>query len=285
MPTVTKQKPTKRSPKRQQGTGIAAAIKPMDEGLERGLKINLYGASGTGKTTLWATFPGRILVALCSGGRMPGELLSVNTPEYRNKIDKVEVTSSSQVTEVAKYCNSNPDAYQTLVLDNATGLQDLVLKEILGLEEIPVQKEWGLATQQDYGQVAIQMKERLREMLNFQGNVVIIAQERAFNVEEDVAQLMPYVASALMPSIVGWLNPAVDYLCQTFKRKKVVNKQVKVKNKTINKQVTTNEIEYCLRTGPDDVYMTKFRKPKTSSPLPPVIIDPTYDKLIKLIKG
>jgi hypothetical protein len=55
------------------------------------------------------------------------------------------------------------------------------------------------------------------------------------------------------------------------------------------KEVTTrekvpNEHEYCLRTAVDGVYMTKFRAVK-GRPVPPVIVDPSYEKIMQVIRG
>jgi hypothetical protein len=111
--------------------------------------------------------------------------------------------------------------------------------------------------------------------------VVLVAQEREFNVDSDSDLVMPYVASAMTPSCVGWLNPAVDYIAQTRIRPKMVEKQI---TKGVKKWVATDEAEYTLRTGPSNVYTTKFRVPKGTK-LPKEIIDPTYDKIMEIIKG
>ena len=42
--------------------------------------------------------------------------------------------------------------------------------------------------------------------------------------------------------------------------------------------------EYRLRVGPHTYYTTKIRKPKTA-PIPDYIIDPSYDKIIEIMKG
>src|SRR5690606_36224704 len=126
------------------------------------------------------------------------------------------------------YLKENEEEYKTVVLDHVTGFQDLVQKEILGLEEIPVVKNWGLATQQDYGQCVTQCKELLRALLSLNQNVVVIAQEREFNVDSDDKLLKPFVASGLTPSLLGWLNTAVDYICQTYIRPKFkIKKSIK----------------------------------------------------------
>lgn len=246
-----------------------------------GIKINLYGRSGTGKTTLWATFPKPILALVCSGGKHPGELRSVNTPAYRKVITPLAITKSTDIHDLLE--QDRPSEFATVVLEHASGLQDLVLKEILNLDELPAQSSWGLATQGDWGQCALQMKEILRALLSLPNHIVIVAQERDFNSDTTNDVLMPYVASALSPSVVGWLNPACDYICQTFIRKRMETKTVKIGAKT--KQVTRpgKGVEYCLRTAPDDVYTTKFRIPRGGIVLPEVIVDPTFEKINRLI--
>jgi hypothetical protein len=247
---------------------------------EEGVKLNIYGMSGSGKTTFWSTFPKPILAIICSG---KGELRSLSL-ETRKVVEAVELENSDEVTDLVEYLKDDGSKFKTVVFDHLTRFQDLILKEVVGLDEIPEQSSWGLATQEQYGQVTMQAKERLRGLLNLKQNVILIAQQREFNVDQKSDALMPYVASALSPSLVGWLNPAVDYICQTYLAPKMV-----VKTKTVGgKPVTIRErgegVDFCLRTAPNEVYTTKFRIPKGSK-LPDRIVNPTYEKFIKLVRG
>lgn len=291
MPPAPKKLLPKITPKLTPTSSVLDRIKPISFDHNEGIKILLYGKSATGKTTLWATFPGPILSIICSGGNKSGELRSVNTPEYRQKIKPVELYNSGELLTLADWLkNDGGDQFSTVVLDHASGLQDMVLREILGLEEIPVQKYWGLATQQQYGQCALRFKELIRPLLSFSGNVVIVAQERENNVENADASelLMPSVGAGLSPSIAGWLNTAVDYICNTFLRQQTTLKKTSIGKgstaKTIETKVMTDRVEYCLRTGANAVYTTKFRLPK-GVPLPDVIVDPDYSKIMALING
>lgn len=276
MPKPIKQSPIKKKTAPRSVVDRIGPVRVHDEGI----KINLYGRSGTGKTTLWSSFPGDILAIVCSGR---GELLSLS-PESMKKVETVELTKSEEVRDLAEYLKTDGEKYNTVVLDHMTMFQDLILKEILGLDEIPEQKSWGLATQQEYGQCAIQFKENIRMLLNLRQNVVLVAQEREFNTDDSKEILAPYVASALSPSIVGWVNPAVDYICQTFIQQETVIKKKKVGEKTITIREKGTGVQYCLRTAPNPVFTTKFRLPKGRE-LPDYIVDPSYQKLIKLIKG
>ena len=247
------------------------------------MRVLLYGASGTGKTTLWATFPGPILCLLCSGGDKPGELRSIDTPEYREKIHPRVLTSSSLEGSL-----SEAGAYATVVLDHASGFSDMVLSEIIG-KPVPAQKSWGLASQQQYGQLAMICKESFRRLLGLPCNVVIVAQERTFGGKDDGMDpdlMRPTVGAALTPSLTGWLNPACDYVLQTYKRPVMLRKEtVAVKGQP---PIVTHErgkgVEYCLRTEPHDIFMTKFRIPKGHY-LPECIVDPTWEKIQSVIRG
>lgn len=297
MPKIAKQTPDGRA--RGPTTGNPPAhrsvldrIAPIGFDAEDGIKILLYGRSGTGKTTLSSTFPKPILWVICSGGDKPGELRSIDTADNRKQISQVVLQHSKEMLEIAEHIDSSyretTAGFSTVVLDHASGLQDLVLKEILGLEELPAQKTWGLASQQQYGQCTLQCKELLRALLGLHCNVVIVAQEREFNTETGSELITPTVGAGLTPSLTGWLNTAVDYICQTFLRQEEIDKTTTIGQGKAAKQVTTKvktrNVQYCLRTSPDPVYTTKFRVPKGSE-LPEVIVDPDYEKLMAIISG
>lgn len=253
-----------------------------------GIKLLLYGKSGTGKTTFWATFPKPILAIVCSGGKKPGELRSIDTPEYRKTVSQVTLKNSGEIRELLQVASN----YGTVVLDHASGLQDMILAEILGLNELPAQLGWGTASREQYGRCALQCKEMFRALISLSINVVIVAQERVFGGSEESdssgeSVIAPTIGAGLIPSVTGWLNPACDYVCQTFLRAKMEVKKTTIgegkQSRSIETKQRTGKVEYCLRTGPDETVMTKFRLPKGHE-LPQCIVDPDYDKLIELIQ-
>lgn len=284
MPTVKKETP--KGPARGKKTSFEDRIQSLDANLQdRGVKLNVYGPSGSGKTTFAATFPKPILWLVASGGKEPGELISINTAAYRKTIKTFMLQHSNEIDEAIQFMNQPDCPYKTLVLDHSTGLQDMIMVELLGLAEAPVQLSWGFATREQWGAIGIQVKERLRALLSLKQNVVIIAQQREFNTEGDSSVMMPFVASALSPSVVGWLQPAVDYICQTYKKQRTRIVKNVVAGKTVEQKQTVPGADFVLRVGPDPVYTTKIRSPKGSQDLPDVIIDPTYDKLMEIING
>jgi len=260
-------------------------IAPINFGENDGIKLNLYGRSGTGKTTLWATFPKPILAVLASESKTSGELRSINTSEYRKTIKQVVLEDCDEIEEICAHVKEAN--YATLVLDHATGLQHKVLAEVLGIDKVPEQLTWGLATQSQYGQVGVRMKTYLRALLDVEINVVIVAQQREFLTEGDEGAseiLAPYVASALSPSTCAWLNSSCDYIAQTYIREETLEKKIKMGKKTRIRKVRTGSVQFCLRAAPHAVYTTKFRRPKGGT-YPDVIVDPDYDKIMQVVKG
>ncbi len=290
MPTISRQAATQRPGTPTRKASILDRLEGIEFSQEEGIQLLLYGRSGTGKTTIWSTFPAPILAIVCSGGKRPGELRSIDTPENRDRIKQIKVKHSDDVKEVLQALKADPGRFKTVVLDHASGLQDRILAEILNLEELPPQKSWGMARKQDYGQCGLQCKELMRSLLSLPGtNSVIVAHEKDFSNDDatDDGVAVPFVAAGMMPSIVAWLNGSVDYICQTYIRQKESVKLVKSPGSKEPVEIRTKlkgQVEFCLRTAPDAVYMTKFRMPMERRHLIPAsIVDPNYDKLMQII--
>lgn len=294
MPTIKKQ--VGGAPKKvvKKGTTVVAK-KPKEASVwdmiedvtleEGGLKVSIYGRSGTGKTRLMATFPKPMLII--------GSERGFKSIHNVTGLQKIVLRSSDQLVDlIAGLREQRPskfgEPFASVGLDTATMLQDLVLKEILGLDELPEQKSWGMATQQDYGVCSAQVKEYLRHLLDLADNtdmhVAISAQERNFNEGKAGEVLDPSMGPALTPALTSWLNPACDYIVETFIREQYGEITTKVAGKSVTQRKKTGKVEFCIRTAPDPIYTTKFRV-GVGCPLPSVIIDPTFDKIMKVIKG
>jgi hypothetical protein len=290
MPPVVKKQVRRGGQNAPSLPGVLDRIVPMGFDDDDGIKVLVYGRSGTGKTSLWATFPGPILSIICSGGDKPGELRSVDTPANREKIHKVVLSHSNEMSTLAQYM-AHPEAsgFKTVVIDHLSALQDKMLAELLGIEKVPEQKSWGLASQQTWGQLAAAIKEYMRAFLSLPINVVMVAQERVFSAKEgsetyaeDV--IKPFVGPNLSPMTAQWLCPAVDNIVQTFIRQRTTVTKMQVgKNQVDRIEAVKGQVDYCLRIGPHEAFWTKVRSPGRN--LPPEIIDPDYDKLSEIIRG
>ena len=278
MPIAKKQGATGAKPK--------SALKSAWD-FDAGLKINVYGRSGTGKTRLWSTFPDPILAGICSASVHSGELRSIQTPENRHRIDARIIQTADDARVFLDEAKAG--SWKTVVLDHVTGLQDFLLKEVLGVDELPAQMGWGVASQEQWGKAILRSKEILRHFLNLPCNVVLIGQERNFgegaSTEEGGEQIVPYVATDCSPSLARWIGPACDYVVRTFVRPMTKETVSTIGGKEIRtRKPVKGQFEFCLGTGPDAVYLTKFRVP-TGRVLPDDIVDPSYDRIMEVVEG
>lgn len=241
----------------------------------------LYGRSSTGKTTLAMSWPGKILLL---DVRDRGTDSVSDVPPKKGVGYKINDWEDFEM--VYYFIKKNPNKYKTIVIDTMSQLQQLCVKKVLEDQGKSTKDagNWGSMRKQDWGQVASIMKEWIinyRDLVDLGIEVVFIAQDRTFNIDEEEASdssLAPEIGPAMSPSISKHLNAAVNIIGNTFIREKLRIKEVNGKKKEIP------EMQYCLRIGPNATYITKARKPK-GIPLPSVIVDPDYDKIINIIKG
>jgi len=186
------------------------------------------------------------------------------------------------------YKNRKKKEYRTVIIDTVTGAQEMKVRDVIEDKDIGDKNpgEWGTLTKQDWGKVASGMKnmiDNFRYLCDYGIEVVFLAQERVFNVDEDSDpefQIDPEVGPRMMPSVMAHLNASVHVVGNCYIRETV--KEVKVKGKRRPKKVS--EIQYCLRIGPNPVYTTKVRKPRKIK-LPELIVDPSFEKIRAIIKG
>lgn len=300
MPVVNRQQPPKTTPvkppskttKPQTQTSksddaslnVVDRIRDLSFNDNDGIKLMVYGKSGTGKTTFWSTFPGPILAVLCSGGFKPGELRSLDTPEMRAKVKTVTLHKSEELRTLVGYVAANPGRFKTVVLDHVSGFQDLTMREILGLEKMPAQLSWGVAEQQDWQQSTSICKESIRDMLNLDQHVVIVGQEMTKEPKDKDSEVVGLTVSvAATPALAGWLAPSVDYTVQALIRPVIEKVVTEIGDEKVVTEQRGKGVEFCLRTERHDVFITKFRLPK-KYPVPDFIVDPTFDKIYNLIK-
>jgi hypothetical protein len=229
----------------------------------------VYGQSRTGKTTLWSSFPGPILALVCSSGLRPGELRSINTPEMRKKVKATVISSTDQFRRIVK---EEAPSFATVVLDHVGGLQDLDLKEVLGLEEVPLQRPIIGDNKRTWGQIAIDIKDMFRPLLNLPGHLVVVAHERVFSgTEEDKTSdiIAPVVNAGTTPSVCLFLNREFDFFVQTFLRPRFVEQKIPGTDAVSKVRAGT---EYCLRCCDQlDTYYTKFRTTRPDL-LPEIVV-------------
>lgn len=266
--------------KRNTKKDVSERIKPL-KGMIQKIKMVIYGRSGTGKTTLASSFPEPVLFldvkdeGLASVGDMP-----------KSGYFKVEDWEDFELAYW--YIKEHPE-YKTIVVDTVSQLQELAIKAAVDKKAsrssvVKAKGDWGTMSRREWGDTSAIMKTWLINYRDLDRNVIFIAQDRTFNVDEEgdgVDQvLMPEVGPRLMPSVASVLNASVSVIGHTYIRVRTV----KVRDKKTDKLVKKDKTEYCLRIGPNPVYTTKVRKPK-SIVVPDILLDPTYNSLIEALKG
>ena len=284
MPKAVRQKRVTKTTLSKDGS-VRSRIVPASS-LSKGIKLLAYGRGKTGKTRLFSTFPKPALLLGTEDG--------TNSIADIDGIDFLYLQHSDDMVGVIEVLKEGE--YQSVGLDTGGGFQEIIVKEALDLDEVPVQRTYGMGSgkfkdgRQMWGVVGLQFKERLRRLIDLADtqniNVMIIAHERNFQEEGDGHELItPTIGAALTPSVAGWLNGAVDYVCQTFIREQTNIVTQTIAGKKIKQKQKTGEMEYCLRIGPHPVYLTGFRVKKKVGDLPDSIVDPDYDKIMSLIEG
>lgn len=255
---------------------IASRIVDVED-LEDHVKMVLYGRSGTGKTTFAGSFP------------MPGLLIDCNdrgTGSVRG-VKGLKVLPARTLADVKQaywLLESGKHNFKTVILDTVSMLQDFAIREVLADNRREVEDGdlggWGTMRKQDWGDVSSIMKAQLINFRELPMNVVFIAQDRTSREDgsDEDGGISPEVGPRVMPSVASTMNAAVDWIGNTFVKEKVITTKVGVKKKE------RREIQYCMRIGPHSSYITKVRKPKAVE-VPRYVVDPTYDKLIELVKG
>ena len=141
--------------KKKTGGGVwdrVVSVKEYASG--QGMKIGIFGRSGTGKSTAVLSFPRKTLYIVPS---TTGEVKAFK------KEENVDVVGIEQANELLELINDTAQMkkYATVSLDHCTEFQGLVMKQVLNIEEVPEQLSWGLATMEQWQEIAGVLKEYL----------------------------------------------------------------------------------------------------------------------------
>lgn len=254
-------------------------LRPVGEQDEEALAWLFYGRSSTGKTTLAGSFPQPHLY-LDIGDEGTMSIKDMGDIQVR------DIESLEDLEDIYWALKSDPKRFATVTIDTITRLRQLAIEYVAKKKKRKGNAgEWGTLTKQDYGDVAAYMKEWLknfRDLKKLGIEVVFLAQERASRGEEEESeddQIMPEVGPDVGASVMRALNAMVDVIGNTFIRSRSVRQKAKGGG-----NIKVRVSDYCLRIGPNPVYITKLRKPKDVE-VPDVLVDPDYDFVVDTIEG
>lgn len=248
---------------------VVKRIRPVEE-LPFRLTMVAYGRSGTGKTTLAATFPKPLLLL---------DIREEGTDSICDVkgVDVLPVREWDEIEQVYWYLKSGKHKYRTVVLDAVTEMQGLAMAKIRGESKL---SDDDVISRRAWGQISSKMQTWVINYRDLKAidNIVFIAHDRSHDTDDDDAaeQLIPEVGPRLMPSVASHLAGAVKAIGNTYIR------EVKTKDQKTGKK--KRDVEYRMRIGPHAYYLTKIRQPK-SNYVPDSIADPTYDKVVSIIRG
>jgi len=251
---------------------IMTRVKPVAEGDEF-LTSLYYGRSGTGKTTLASTYPKRIILL---------DFKDRGTDSIRDVkgIDILAMDAWSDVEDIYWALHRDKGQYKSVVLDTVAGMQNLAIAKVKEDNNIDESES---ISRRGWGEVAGLMNTWLMNFRDLPMHVVFLAPDRIKNntaddedeeVQPEEGRLEPEVGPAVIPSVARSLNAAVKVIGNTYIRQKQKVKAGKVVEIT----------GYMVRVGPHPYYITQIRSPK-SFRTPGSIIDPSFDKIIKIMKG
>ena len=251
---------------------------PVKDYVQPYLRVVIFGRNRTGKTTLASTFP------------KPIGFITFAHREGLSSIVNVEGVYCSVITDSDEIYPllDTLGKYKTVVLDDVTGLEDVLYRELLNLDKAPESMTWGLSGDGTYRERSERFRAYVRKIRELPCNTVILANERDQNArksdeeietDEDLSQ--PFVTAALGEATCKWLYDINDHIMQTFLREK----EIVVGRGNIKKTVKSpRKLEFCLRMGPHSYISTGSRALRGTVPTS-VIVDPTYEKIQKVLKG
>jgi hypothetical protein len=243
---------------------IEDRIRPVGD-IESHIAVLCYGNQKTGKTVFACTFPKPLLLI---------DIQEEGTDSVVDVegVDVFKLTESSELEDLYWYL-AKGTKYKSVVLDQLTGLQQMVIRELKATKN---QKPDDVFSQRSYGQLGGWMLEWLmnyRELLKKGYHVCYLSHEKRIEPQqEDDDRLTPEASAALTGSITNFICGAVSVIGNQYKRE------------TYDKKTKETTYEYCMRLS-SGFYRCGIRRPVSAGPVPEYIVDPTFDKIMRLSKG
>jgi hypothetical protein len=222
----------------------------------------IYGKSTSGKTTVAGSFPKPILY-LKIGDDGSNSIADVEG------VDVIEVSGIEHLKRL--FIEAQKDKqYKTILADTFS----MLVQE--WTDENAIQKKKRM-TQQLWGDLAVDTNElvKLAKMLAKKKIVVLTLHEIGDSFEGMEDEIAPDIRPNLSKASRTYIEGMANYGIHTT----VLLKDMEDSDGTIKQKAV-----YACHLGPNPYYWVKTQKPKGIK-LPELVINPTYNKIMKLLKG
>ena len=222
----------------------------------------IWGKSGSGKTHMLSTFPKPILY-LQYGDDGTGTIEDVDG------IDVIVIEDQRHLEGLLEEARLD-EKYATVAIDTFS----LFVNE--WIDENAVRKNKRV-TQQMWGDLKTDTEKliKMAKTLSRFKTVVLTCHESTDVIEGMEDEIMPDVRPSVSKGARTYLESMANFGIHTT----VIEKEV-----TKNDGTSDTVVKHAAHIAPNPYYWTKLQKP-ASVKVPKMVVNPTYDKIIKLMKG
>lgn len=239
---------------------IIDSAMPISE-VEQGKLVVLYGRSGSGKTWLGASFPKPMLYLKIGDD-------GVNTIKQVDGIYVKELKKVGELKLALKECLQDTK-FASVFVDTFS----LLVNEWKNENVLEKNKRM---TQQAWGDLATDTEEcvRLAHKVSLDKWVILSCHEVVDTIDGMEDELLPDVRCSVSKGVRTYLEGMANFGLHTVKIQKEVDNP-----KTGETEV---KVKFAIDVGPNPFYWTKLQI-DPSVKVPKRIINPTYDKLMKIV--
>lgn len=241
--------------------GILSKAKSIKEVGQRKLVV-IYGQSNTGKTVLSSTFP-KPMLYLSIGDEGLDPIANVEG------IDAIKLNTALELKSVFDELLNTKHNYQSIVVDTFSLYVNVWTHDNI------ISKNKRM-TQQDWGNLKTDTEEiiRLAHKLAENSWVILTCHEVADAFEGLEGEIAPDIRPNVSKGVRTYLEGMTNLGIHTTRMSRTTEKDGK--EKTV--------VRYACHIGANEYYWTKVQAPPTTE-IPATIVNPSFDKLMKIIKG
>ena len=210
------------------------------------VRFLVYGESGSGKTVFASTWPDTVFLDIDMG------MASV-----KREVARIPITNWQSIQDAYMFLAYSDHSFRTVVVDSLNEAQWQSMQNVIQTFSTVRRAYDNLPAMGDYGKALSDFDNLVRYLRALPMNVVFIAQSAQRENEEDMVQ--PQFTGKATSRNVARMMDVIGYLY---------------------KKDTTDPVKPRVMVFDDSRFLTKDRSDK----LPPVMEDPSYEKLVEYWK-